>query len=87
MKSGYARRRSADYERVSINAGHQETIKVGAPLIPTIKVQRKSRILRLSYDLLGAGGEAYTTGDRSKPPTFAIYKGQKQIASGKFEFG
>jgi hypothetical protein len=25
--------------------------------------------------------------NRSHPPEFAIYKGDKQIASGKFEFG
>lgn len=87
LRGGYTRSRSARNERITIKADQQEVLKVGAPLVPTIKVQRQNRLLRLSYDLLGAGGEAYSTGDRSKPPTFAVYKGQKQIASGKFQFG
>ncbi len=87
LKGGYIRSRISTSERITVRAGQQEVLKVGAPLVPTIKVQRQGRILRLSYDLLGAGGESYTGGDRSKPPTFAVYKGQKQIASGKFEFG
>jgi hypothetical protein len=35
------------------------------------------------------GGETYQTArqDRFKPPEFAIYKGAKKIASGKFEYG
>jgi len=87
LKGGYSRSHISIAERMTIRAGQQEVLKVGAPLVPTIKVQRQGRILRLSYDLLGVGGETYTGGGRSKPPTFAVYKGQKQIASGKFEFG
>lgn len=87
LKGAYTRSRSAGNERITMRAGQQEVVKVGAPLVPTIKVQRQGRILRLSYDLLGVGGEAYTAGDRSKPPTFAVYRGQRKIASGKFEFG
>jgi hypothetical protein len=43
----------------------------------------------LSYRLLGAGGEPYqlVKQDRSKPPEFTIHFGDKQLASGKFEFG
>ena len=72
---------------VTVAVDKPATLKVGGPLVPTIKVQRQGRILRLSYELRGVGGEAYTGGDRSKPPTFAVYKGQKKIASGNFEFG
>ena len=87
LKGGYSRSPVSAVERITITVGQQEVLKVGAPLVPTIKVQRQGRILQFSYNLLGAGGEAYITGDRSKPPTFAVYKGQKQLASGKFEFG
>jgi hypothetical protein len=87
LKGAYTRSRSAVNERITIRAGQQELVKVGAPLVPTIKVQRQGRILRLSYDLLGVGGESYTGGDRSTPPTFTVYKGDKQITSGQFEFG
>ncbi|UCC99149.1 MAG: hypothetical protein JSW66_04535 [Phycisphaerales bacterium] len=72
---------------VTVAADKPATLKVGGPLVPTIKVQRQGRILQLSYDLRGVGGETYMGGDRSKPPTFAVYRGQKKIASGKFEYG
>jgi hypothetical protein len=43
----------------------------------------------MAYQLVGAGGEAYQLAnqDRSHPPEFAVFKGDKKIASGKFEFG
>ncbi|HUV64563.1 MAG TPA: hypothetical protein VMW24_11740 [Sedimentisphaerales bacterium] len=72
---------------VTVAADKPATLKVGGPLVPTLKVQRQGRILRLSYELRGVGGEAYTGGDRSKPPTFAVYKGQKEVASDKLEYG
>jgi hypothetical protein len=87
LKGGYIRNRITTVERITIRAGQQEFLKGGAPLVPTIKVQREGRILVMNYELRGAGGETYTGGDRSKPPTFAVYKNQKKIASGKFEFG
>jgi hypothetical protein len=62
-------------------------LKVGAPLKQTVRVQRQGGILVLNYELLGVGGEKYTGPDRSKPPTFTVYKGDKEIASDKFEFG
>jgi hypothetical protein len=74
-------------EPITVRAGRQEVLKVGAPLVPMVKVQRQGRILLLDYNLQGVGGESYIGGDRSKPPTFAVYKGQKQIASGQFEYG
>ena len=75
------------YTWTTVAADKPATLKVGAPLVPTLRVQRQGRILQLSYELRGSGGETYTGGDRSKPPTFAVYKGDKKIASGKFEFG
>ena len=87
LKGGYTRQRLGDIGRITVREGEQEILKVGGPLVPTVKAQRQGRVLRLSYELRGAGGETYTGGDRNKPPTFAIYKGQKQIASGAFEFG
>ena len=61
--------------------------KVGAPLKPTVKAQRQGSVLVLNYELIGIGGEIYTDSNRNKPPTFTIYKGDKEIASDKFEFG
>ncbi len=62
-------------------------LKVGTPLRQVLDVKRHGRELVLDYKLLGVGGESYTTSNRSNPPTFAIYKGDKQIASGQFKFG
>ncbi|MFB0554480.1 MAG: hypothetical protein ACETWQ_14340 [Phycisphaerae bacterium] len=62
-------------------------LKVGGPLKHSVRVQRQGRILVLNYGLQGVGSEIYTGGDRSKPPTFTVYKCDKKIASGKFEFG
>lgn len=88
LEGGYSHsRRVSGYDWVTVAADKPATLKVGAPLIPAVKAQREGRILRLSCELLGAGGEAYTSTDRSKPPTFTVYKGQKKIASGQFEFG
>ena len=47
------------------------------------------RLVSSGYRLIGAGDETYqlTDQNRSQPPEFAIYKDDKKIASGKFEFG
>jgi len=89
LKGGYTCRAMgvSGYDWVTVAADKPASLKVGGPLAPTVRVQREGRILRLSYELRGVGGETYTSGDRSRPPTFAVYKGQKQVASGKFEFG
>lgn len=70
-----------------VEVGKQATLTVGLPLRHTIEVERRGRLLTLDYALLGAGGEQYTGGDRSNPPRFKIYKGDREIASGQFEFG
>ena len=89
LKGGYTCRplsvSGRDWVRVSEDK--PSMLKVGAPLKQTVGVQRQGGILVLNYELLGVGGEKYTGGDRSKPPTFTVYKGDKEIASDKFEFG
>jgi len=87
LKGGYIRNRMGGFVPVTVREGEQEILKVGAPLVPTVRVHRRGRFLILSYDLLGVGGDAYTNGDRSKPPSFAIYSGDKKIASDTFEYG
>jgi len=62
-------------------------LKMGAPLTQTITVTRKGKILQLGYGLCGIGGEEYSVSDRSNPPKFAVYKGDKKVGGGKFEFG
>ena len=90
LKGGYTCRiitRFSGSDWVRVAEDKPAVLKVGAPLEQTVKAKRQGRILVLDYELVGAGGEKYTGGDRSKPPTFTVYKGDKEIASGEFEFG
>jgi hypothetical protein len=75
--------------KISVDGKTPAILAAGGPLTNSVQVTRHGQNLRLDYRLLGAGGQAYqmATVNRSKPPDFAIYKGDKQIASGKFEFG
>jgi len=87
LKGGYLCRFLSRDRRVTVAQDKPVVLKFGAPLKQTVKAQRRGRILALNYELLGVGGEMYVSANRSKPPTFTVYKGDKEIASGKFEFG
>jgi hypothetical protein len=65
------------------------TLIAGGPLTNSVAVTRHGQDLRMDYLVLGAGGQVYqlASQDRSHPPEFAIFKGEKKIASGTFEFG
>jgi hypothetical protein len=64
-------------------------LAAGGPLKNSVSISRHGKSLRFNYQLLGAGGDVYQLArvDRSKPPEFAVYRGDRKIASGKFEFG
>jgi hypothetical protein len=89
LDGGYIYYASRDprHRRVTITSDEPATLKIGGPLKQTVKVSREGRILVMNYKLLGIGGEQYTNGSRADPPTFAVYRGDKWIASDKFEFG
>ena len=72
---------------VTVTSDEPATLKIGGPLKQTVTVNREGRVLVMNYELLGIGGEQYTTGSRADPPTFAVYKGGRKIASDNFEFG
>jgi len=71
----------------SVTSDETATLKIGAPLEQIVKVNRQGRHLVMTYELLGVGGEKYTSGNRGEPPTFTVYRGDKEIASDKFQFG
>jgi hypothetical protein len=75
--------------RISVDDKTPAVLDVGGPLTNSVIASRHGQDLRLDYRLVGAGGKIcqLANQDRSKPPEFAIYKGDKKIASGKFEFG
>ncbi len=72
---------------VTVTADGPATLKIGAPLKPAVKASRQGRLLVMNHELLGVGGEQYTDGTSGEPPTFTVYKADKEIASDKFEFG
>lgn len=71
---------------VQVGPGAPAIVKAGRPLRQVVKVQRRGQLLIMDYQLIGAGGEWYLLG-RGYRPSFTVYKGDKKIASGKFEFG
>jgi hypothetical protein len=90
LEGGYScgiTRPISDADWVTIAEDKPAVLKVGAPLKQTVEVTRQGSLLLLNYKLLGAGGEAYTSDNRSDPPAFTVYKGDKKIASCKFEYG
>jgi hypothetical protein len=87
LEGGYACRIWSDANWVEVGKDKPAVLKAGAPLKQIVKAKREGRVLSLDYQLSGIGGESYARDDRSKPPTFTVYKGDKKIASGTFEYG
>src|ERR1019366_1378655 len=71
--------------RISVDDKTPAVLNVGGPLTNSVTASRHGQDLRLDYRLVGAGGETYqlVNENRSHPPEFAVFKGDKQIASGK----
>ena len=74
-------------EWLALSADKPCHLKVGAPLTPNVEVSRQGRILQLSYELLDANGREYVGSDRSDPPRFTVYSGDRVVGSGDFEYG
>lgn len=76
-------------QRVSVDAKKPAELAIGGPLTNSVFVSRTGQDLNMDYRLIGVGGLAYELAnqDRSHPPEFAVFKADKKIASGKFEYG
>jgi len=75
--------------RVAVDPSAAATLKIGAPLRHVVKVERQGPTMVLNYKLIGQGGEPYAI-NRNRPeerPAFTVYRGDRQVASGNFEFG
>jgi len=72
---------------ITVAPGQPATLKVGAPLRQVVRVERRARSMILNYELHGQAGERYVPATRSGPPTFVVYKGEREVASGDFEYG
>jgi hypothetical protein len=71
---------------IQVGPGEPAILKAGGLLEQRITVHRKGQLLTMDYELMGAAGEGYRF-ERTHRPTFTIYKGDKEIDSGKFQFG
>jgi hypothetical protein len=67
----------------------QEPASLGGGLpVPTVTVERHGRLLVLTYGPKSTGGALMSNaGPRGEPPGFTVYKGQRKVASGQFEYG
>ncbi len=75
---------------ISVQAEKPAVLAVGGPLTNTVTLNRRGSMLVLNHSVVGAGGDAYELDggkDYEHPPKFAISQGDKQLATGKFEFG
>jgi len=71
---------------IQVGPGEAAILKAGGPLEQRLTVRREGQLLTMDYRLIGAAGEGYQF-ETVHRPTFTIYKGDKEIASGKFQFG
>lgn len=67
-------------------------LAAGAPLYPTVAARRHGGFIRMDYSTVDGVGRSYrkigmTLEERSRPPTFTVSKGGRQIGSGSFEYG
>jgi hypothetical protein len=83
----YAYGRGIYDDLITVDANKPAVLKIGGPLKQSVKVKRQGGVLVLSYELVGLGGETYTSRKRTSTPTFAVYKGDDALASGSFEYG
>jgi hypothetical protein len=74
---------------ISVKSNAAVVLNVGGPLTNSVTATRDGQDLSLDYKLIGAGGVTYrlVNQNSSKPPTFAIYKNDREIASDSFQFG
>lgn len=76
-------------ERITITETAPAVLDVGGPLQNAVTVSRNDDILLLSYQLVGRGGKSYSlvNQDSENPPQFAVYRNEKKIFSGAFQYG
>lgn len=74
--------------QIEITKDEPAVLKAGGPLRQVVEVKRQGRMLVLNYRVQGIGGEEY--GPSRRPDSrakFTVYRGEKAIATGAFEYG
>jgi hypothetical protein len=74
--------------RVLVTPDEPGQLQAGAPLESELTFTRSGKILMLDYKLLDAAGRDFSrSGAALGPPRFVVYKGDREIGSGTFEYG
>jgi len=73
--------------QIIVGGADPVVLAAGGPLTNTVTVDRSGKNLRLSYQLVGAGGQSYELQGQRKEPEFAVFRAGKKIDSGRFQFG
>ncbi len=74
--------------KVEVTADAEAILKVGGPLKQRIEAKRQGCMLVFSSFTEGMGGIRYSGRPAGgAPPTFEVYKGDRKIHDGKFEYG
>ena len=70
--------------RITVSEKAPAVLTAGGPLTNSVSISRQGRKLALNYQLVGAGG-AYqmVNQDRSHPPEFTVYQGDKKVGVGQ----
>jgi hypothetical protein len=84
-----------DYARTNewfeLKPGTPYQLVVGAPLFPQVTVTRHGKFLEMDCELVDGSGRIYSWSNqlvtRPAPPWFTVYKDDKVIGSGSFEYG
>jgi hypothetical protein len=88
VEAGPEERGVADSRPVTVSDQTPLVLTGGGPLTNSVSIIKQGRNLVLNYELLGPRGRYQLANqDRSHPPEFTVYQGDKKVASGKFEFG
>jgi hypothetical protein len=76
-------------KEININEGKISELNIGGPLNHSVKISRTGKLCKLDYELIDTGGISYesVSGRRDNAPKFAVYKGDKRVGSGSFEYG
>jgi hypothetical protein len=80
---------AASFRQMVVNGRTPVALAAGGPLTNTVVATRQGQDLRLDYQLVGAGGQQYQLASQNRltPPEFTVYRGNRQLAAGRFEFG
>jgi hypothetical protein len=69
-----------------IEPGQPIELVVGGPLTNMVQVKRRTHHVHFDHQLVGAGGQAYRIAEQNLP-RFTVFRGEKVVATGNFEFG